>query len=214
VSTVIEAAWITVGGGAFAAVVGVTGAVIGARIALRSARQTTDAAIRSASQDVRAQIEAGSEDIRAQLEAERDRRLWEKRAEAYADAIATVMHRTRCRGFKMVEVMTGEKNELPGEVASWAEVEARVLAYASEEVFSALRAAGDTDRGFYTAVRLWETYSKQAADMAKAGQPLHLPGDEPMSSRRAVDRALGEASNRTDEFIALARRKLQGDSLK
>jgi hypothetical protein len=158
VRPLIEAAWIAAGSGLLGGVVGVTSAVIVARIGFRATRETAAATIaanstdiqaqlETESQNIRAQIEATSVDLRTQLDVDRRNRLWEKQAEAYVEALAVIARRQAERGHLTSLLSYDEATEAKRrkmyadpEDWDWATASAKLTAFASQPVLDATRA--------------------------------------------------------------------------
>lgn len=213
----IEIAWIAAGSVVAGAAAGVVGAVVAAKLGLRSSERNTAAVIAASSSDIKAQIEAGSADVRAQLattsanikaqiEANRNNRIWEKQAAAYTDAIEGIFHRQRIRKaqFQSMIVGTDPPPQKPAPV-NWSELEARIIAYSSSVVIKAFQDAGAAGTAFEYQLDIWRTQREQLRQQLDAppGQPASFPGN-----RAAVEAALGEANRLDDVLMDTIRREL------
>jgi hypothetical protein len=178
-SAVIEAAWIGLGGVVAGGLAGVAGAVVVARMTAR----TTLAAITT-----------GTANVREQIAADRNNRIWERRAAAYVDAIAGIRHRQKVRGCQIVGTRVGTEPERPKVPADWVDVEARLIAYSSQGILAALRAASDGGRRFEDQIALWQADTDKAhaaQDLARQGvvppawAPSTTPGDLEVAQKEA-----------------------------
>lgn len=157
VEPTIAAAWIAGASGLFGAVVGVTGAVLGATFS------------RSATRDSTAQT----------IEADKASRVWEKKSDAYTDALAGILYRLRVRDSQWQRITTDAEPAQPPAPLDWRLVEARLFAYASDGVLKALNQAKDADGEFDAAFHKWLTdYAYAQAD----AQPP--PGIGPQAAQR------------------------------
>jgi hypothetical protein len=111
----VAAAWIAAGSGVFGAVVGVTGAVLGAMFSRRASRDSTAQTI----------------------EADKASRVWEKKSDTYTDALAGILYRIKVRDCQRQRMMTDTESEQPSAPVDWPLVEARLFAYASDDVLKA-----------------------------------------------------------------------------
>ena len=189
-------------GGGWTALVAIT--------AMRHARQTNQATINAAAQNA----------ARA-LDAARAERIWEKRAEAYVDALYVVRHRQErrsdaARTFRFDQATEEGRQEwlaswkLPDEVG----VEMRLLACASEQVLAASRAAEAANGSAETAYLDWGTLS----DLARQSLPDSPVHDEAIAARKAIRSAVDEATKADEALLDAIRADLhsrpsQGTSL-
>lgn len=205
----IEIAWIAAGSVVAGAAVGVAGAVIAARLGLRSSERTTAAIISANSSDNKAQVEAGSADVRAQLaaasadikaqiEADRNSRIWEKQAAAYADAIEGIFHRQGIRRvqFQGMIARTDPPPQKPAPV-NWSALEARLIAFSPQVVIKAFQDAGAAGFAFEDQLNIWRTQREELRQQLGVlpGQTVSVP-----INRAAVEEVLREA-NRLDDLL-------------
>jgi hypothetical protein len=125
-SPVIEAAWI-------ATVTGCVGIISTAVVALSGHRTTVKTSKRG-------------------LDAAHRERMWDRQADAYVNAIAGIRHQQKIRESRMSTIRFDPPAPAPASPVDWAELEPRLLAYASPSVIAALKAASDAGikhRGFY-----------------------------------------------------------------
>jgi hypothetical protein len=155
----IETAWIAVVGAAGGGLIGVFGALGGAWIGKRTAKETNDATIAANSTDIkaqidasaavtRAQIQAATAQVLAQIEADRNNRIWDKRAAVYAELIRGIRHQQGIRATQVIHVLTGQDASTEPSTVDWPKVEAEGIAYGSSKVLDALVAASDAGRQF------------------------------------------------------------------
>lgn len=184
----IEAAWIAGSSGFLGVLVGVTGTAIVARIGFKSTRAATDATV------------AGSlATVRDQIEADRQSRIWEKRADAYTDFIAVIQHRQDVRQVMWREMVTGAELERPAATLDTKQVEARLIAYASNEVIRATQAAGAAGQLYEVDVAAWHILIEQRR--MSAGPP-------PTEAREAAEEAQKEANRLDDALTDIIRAEL------
>lgn len=150
----IAAAWIAGASGLFGAAVGVTGAVLGA------ARATRDSTVQT-------------------IEADKDTRVWEKKSDAYTDALAGILYRIKVRDCQLQRMTTDTEPEQPPAPVEWPLVEARLFAYASDDVLHALDQAEDADGQFDAAFHIW---LRDAAHTQGNAPPP--PGMGPLAAQR------------------------------
>ena len=126
VTPTIEAAWIAAGATGF-------GIVSTATVAIVGFPSTKNATVRA--------ISAGTANTMATLAAAREDRLWGRRAAAYEETIAALTHRQMKRQHELRMYRLNEEGEQrlkdffhSYEPPGWFESQARLLAYASDEV--------------------------------------------------------------------------------
>jgi hypothetical protein len=213
----IEIAWIAAGSVVAGAAVGVAGAVITAGLGLRTGKSTTAATIAASSADIRAQIEAGSVDVRAQLasgsadiraqiEADRSNRVWEKQAATYTDSIEGIFHRQRIRGAQL-QAMIAHLDPPPKTPApvDWPGLEARIIAYSSQEVLDAFRAAGVAGSKFEYEVNIWSIRQERLIQEMAANPERTVSSP---SNRNAAQSALEDANRLDDVLMSIIRAEL------
>lgn len=214
----IEIAWIAAGSVVAGAAVGVGGALIAARLGLRSSERSTAAIISANSSDIKAQIEAGSTDVRAQLaaasvdikaqiEADRSHRIWERQAAVYTDAIEGIFYRQRIRRvqFQSMIARTDPPPQNPAPV-NWSALEARIIAFSSQVVIKAFADAGTAGSAFEYELNIWRAQQEELRQRLAAhpGQTASVP-----SNRAAVQEALDEANRLDDVLMDTLRAELQ-----
>jgi len=134
--------------------------------------------------------------VRKQIGADRNNRVWEKQAETYTDAITMVQLRTADRQAAMRKMLTGAEPEATPTPVDPVTLNARIVAYASPGVLSAVTATVKAQTEFETAISLWAAAAEQARLMAADG----LPTSGTASGRDAARKALDEA-NRLDDVL-------------
>jgi hypothetical protein len=181
----IEAAWIAGSSGFLGVLVGVTGTAVVARIGFKSTRTATDAA-----------VAGGLATVQAQIEADRRSRIWEKRADAYTDLIAVIQHRQDIRQGMWQGIVTGAEPDRPSATVDVRQVEARVIAYASNEVIRASQEAGSAGGRYETEVANWHTYVEQG----RMSPDMWRSGPRPDDARKAAEQ-LHKESDRLDDAL-------------
>jgi len=228
----VEEAWIAVIGAAGGGVVGVVGTLLGGVLSSRS----TNAQIAANSADVGRQIDANSADIAkqvqasiaginaqiaasaatvsAQIEADRRSRIWEKKAAAYTDAIAMIMHRQDVRQGMWHSMITGTEPDRPASPVDARKVEAELITYASDEVMDATREAGKAGQEFELAVSIWNSENQQIRDLAASRIPASgLPSQsQPGRTRDDAERKLRDANHLDDTLIDAIRHELHAST--
>src|SRR5215471_6440238 len=96
------------------------------------------------------------------IKADQHRRVWEKRAEAYTDAVAGILQLVKVRYSRMQHMTTETEPEDPPAPADPSLVEARLIAYASDDVLKALEQAKLHGNRFDAAFRMWLAAYAQA----------------------------------------------------
>ena len=166
---------------------GVTGAIIGAGVGMRATRDATTTSVKAETANIMDQIKASSNDIQAQIKADRDNRVWENRSSVYIDALSGLLHRMRVRDGQREHMTTDAEPEHPPAPVAWPMVEARLLAYASRNVLTALSQASDADSQFGAAFRMWlMDYARAKAAQGSAHQ---LAGDDKANMMDALEKA-------------------------
>jgi len=190
------AAWI--GGGAAIVSGGWTALV--AITTTRTARRTNQAT-----------IDAAAENTKRALDAARDERIWEKRAEAYLDAMRFVRHRRDVydditRLFRYDEA-TEER------IKKWLDsfqlpdirgIEIRLLAYASQPVIDAMNASGAAHEHMTRAHQDWTT----AMNQATKGVPGAPTDAQVAEARAAIEPAAKEATAKEEALLDAIRADL------
>jgi len=98
------------------------------------------------------------------IEADRHRRLWEKRSEAYTDAVAGILQLMKVRTSRMQHMTTETEPEDSSTPMDLSLMEARLIAYASDAVLEAMEQARLHGNRFDTAFRVWlAAYAKAHA---------------------------------------------------
>lgn len=158
---VIEAAWIAAGVGAL----GVTGTVVTAIAGFRNSRDATQRT-----------IEAGAANTVMTLNAARDDRLWELRAAAYEETIASLLYRQTQRQHELRmfrRTVRATERQLDEFLATYQppgqfEAQARLVAYASDEVRKAFEATRQADAEIRDRCKSWTGLTEAAKKLAPA----------------------------------------------
>ena len=115
------------------------------------------------------------------LEAARDQRLWDKQAEIYAEVLAFVAHRkdARDRSLKIGQYTPAQHSTIQRildsyEPPSWYELQGRVLAFASDDVFTAFEKARNKDESASQALLLAVEAGKLARADGAHGDPAFV----------------------------------------
>jgi len=197
VDPTIAAAWITGGVGAL----GIAGTVATAIVGSRSTRKATEAT-----------VAAGTASNKATLVAARDDRLWEKRCVAYEDMIGTLLRRQKKRQTEMTREVLGIPIETDDD--GWPvtdeppvsfEDQARLLAYASDEVRDAFEATRQADSDLGICRAKWVVLVEEARGEVPFVQ-------RKLNTREAyaeVRRTRSDAEERDQALISLIRRELR-----
>lgn len=184
----------------------VTAALIGGGAVIVSGGWTALVAIttnRNTRRTNQATLKAAAENTAHALDAAREERIWDKRAEAYVDALYVVRHRQERRSDAARTIRFDQATEdsrqewlaswkLPDEVG----MEMRLLAYASEQVLAAARAAGAANDKAENAYLDWKSLT-DAARQSPPDSPVH---DQVIAARKAIQPAVDEAT-RADEAL-------------
>jgi hypothetical protein len=116
------------------------------------------------------------------IEADRRLRIWEKRSEAYTDAVAGILELVQVRHSQMQHMTTETEPEDPPASTDSSLIEARLIAYASDDVLEALEQAKLHGNRFDAAFRMWlAAYAKRHA----ATPPP--PAVDPLTAQRIGD---------------------------
>jgi hypothetical protein len=136
------------------------------------------------------------------IEHEREKRVWDRRANVYVEALAAVHYRqiARVSGIRayMVHPSTSEREREQVILASykppdWHELEARLQAFASEPVMTAMQASSTAHRQTMDVFHSWEVRDTGSV----------VSGED-------VGRALKAAEAADDAVVELIRTELQG----
>jgi hypothetical protein len=144
------------------------------------------------------------------IEADKASRVWEKKSDAYTDALAGILHRIKVRDRQLQRMTTDTEPEQPPVPVDWPLVEARLFAYASDAVLKALNQAEDADSQFDDAFRIWLRDSAQAQ-----GDVPPPPGMGPLTAQRtgnpqnAVNEAFPKAKTMDHTLMTTIRKELQ-----
>jgi len=201
VTPAIEAAWIAAGATGFGIVSTATVAIVG----FRSTRNAT----------VRA-IAASTANTMASLAAAREDRLWEKRAAAYEEIIGVLTHRQmkRQHELRMYRLPDANEQQLKDFFDSynpprWFESQARLLAYASDDVRQAFEATRGADLEVRVGYDRWLMLTEQVQTAMESGNFAAAPdGSLVVQARKDVNPALEEAEARDEAVIKLIRDEL------
>jgi hypothetical protein len=96
------------------------------------------------------------------IKADQHRRVWEKRSEAYTDAVAGILQLVKVRYSRMQQMTTETEPEDPLAPTDPSLVEARLIAYASDDVLKAMEQAKLHGSRFDAAFRMWLAAYAQA----------------------------------------------------
>jgi hypothetical protein len=202
VTPAIEAAWIAAGAAGFGVVSTATVAVVG----FRSTRNAT----------VRA-IAASTANTMASLAAAREDRLWEKRAGAYEETLAALQYRQvkRQHELRMYRLDEDSEQQLKDFFASyeppgWFQAQARLRAYASDEVWEAFEATRQADLEVWGLYRQYKMLAEDTRLAVESGRPgAAADGETMLRARRAVNPAVAEAETKDEAVTKLIREELR-----
>jgi len=156
------------------------------------------------------------------IKAARDEKLRDRRADVYIAAIAAVYHRqasrlldTRDTSETHVEDERDRRAErylAVGHPPDWHNLEARLLAFASEPVTTAVQASATAHERTIGAYRAWhQAIARRTSDLLKAKrQGTAVPGPVDPALEAAVVRARKAAEDADDALLELIRKELQG----
>jgi hypothetical protein len=116
------------------------------------------------------------------IEADRHRRLWEKRSEAYTDALVGILQLMKVRDSRMQHMTAETEPEDPSPPADSSLVEALLIGYASDDVLEALDHAKVHGKRFDAAFLVWLAAYAQAHDVTS-----RPPGVDPLTARDIGD---------------------------
>lgn len=202
VNATIEAAWIAAGVGAL----GVVGTAVTAYLGFHNTRKATEAT-----------IAAGSASTTATLAAAREERLWDKRASAYEETLAEVLHRRTNRHFG-IRLHRVDKDYLPNlkeilaryETVESFQVRSRLMAYASDQVLGAFEASETADVEVVARFRRWRMLAEDGKQASESGRPSAAhDGQETIDIGREIRPALDEAEAKDEALIELIRDELR-----
>jgi hypothetical protein len=160
-------------------------------------------------------VEAGSGDNRTALISAREDRLWERRAAAYEEMLAVVLHRKHVRGFDLVptaRIETGTELQkfldavrLPGTF----EAESRLVAYASEPVLAKYEKADQWHReSVVSAVQLNGIRDADDSSSTRGAAPRKLTQAEELVTTQ-LNGALSSANMADQALIDVIRAELR-----
>ena len=143
------------------------------------------------------------------IKADGNRRVWEKRSEVYTDAVAGILQLVKVRYSRMQHMNTETEPEDPPAPADPSPLEARLIAYASDDVLKALEQAKFHGNRFDTAFRMWLAAYAQA----HAATPPPPPVDpvtaqdigDPMETAK---KELPEATKLCNNLMDIIRKEL------
>jgi hypothetical protein len=143
------------------------------------------------------------------IEADQLIRLWEKRSEAYTDAVAGILQLVKVRYSRMQHMNTETEPEDPPTPADPSLVEAQLIAYASDDVLEALEKAKLHGNRFDAAFRVWlATYAQRNATTPPP------PGADPLTAQDIGDpmetakKELPQATMLCNNLMDIIRREL------
>jgi hypothetical protein len=149
-------------------------------------------------------IEAATANTLRALDAARDDRLWDKRAAAYEETIAGMLHRQMKRQDRVRLLHYGPDHEKALEdfyasydPLSWFVTQARLLAYASQEVKDAFDAAYKAEVEARTRYEEWKAKSEYAE------------GPDVIAALKGAQSAIKDAGAKDDALLAAVRAELQ-----
>jgi hypothetical protein len=194
VSPIIEAAWIAAVSAGTVGVVGIAGAVV---TSIVSSRNTAKATTQT--------VEAGVASTAA------------KRAAAYEETIAGLLYRQEKRQHDLRMYRLDEESErrlkdffASYEPPGWFEAQARLVAYASDEVRHASDATQQADREVSERYRQWATLGDDNRRAVESGNPgAAHDGETTMQAYRAIGPALEEAEVKDQALIGAIRDELR-----
>lgn len=198
----IAAALISGGVGAL----GIVGTVVTSVVGSRNTRRATEQA-----------IEAGAATTRATLVAAREDALWGRRAAAYEETLAGLLHRQAKRQFDMRDYQMppdAEKqmdefyksHEPPGLF----DAEGRLVAYASDPVLTGFKLARGAHAAVWVARGHRDALLKTRKQAKESNLPEGIPDAEIMTDgERKLNSALQDAGDRDDALIDIIREELR-----
>lgn len=196
-SPLVEAAWI-------GAITGGVGIISTATVAITGARTTRKVTDRT--------NKAATANTVLALDAARADRLWDRRADAYIDALRFLQSRQALRE----EAVRTARFDRQGEdrirqwlssftmPEDWLGVEARMLAYASQPVFDALRESGQANEAIDAARQEWETAREQVG----AAPTAERAASDVRTAFDAIKSAIEHADGKDEELLAAIRADL------
>jgi hypothetical protein len=150
-------------------------------------------------------IEAGTANTVRALDAARDDRVWDKRAAAYEETLAGMLYRQAKQQDRMRLLRYGPDYEkglqdfyASYDPPSWFVTQARLLAYASQEVKDAFDAAFTAEVEVRTRYEEWKEKTEHAEGLAA------------LSALESVKSAMEDASAKDDALVAAIRAGLHG----
>jgi hypothetical protein len=197
----VTAAWIAAG----VSLLSLGGTVL---VAIAGFRNTRKATIQT--------VEAGAANTVLALDAARDDRLWDKRADAYVDAIKELRRGqlTREDRTRILRYDEATEKRIADWLATyrtphdWPEIEARLYAFASQPVLDALKASSAANAEVAALLARGDSTAADAREAKAAGMPPNVIGSHG-TDWHAVRQALGIAETRDDELIEAIRGELQ-----
>lgn len=185
-----------------AALIGVGGTVIVAAVGFVTTMRTTRRTIESGAQTTRDALASAEANVRQSVLGEREHRLWERRTDMYVDLLAYVNHRQQTRENELRRGRFNEEGENSQKQwlesykpdGDWFLMQARVVAYATDGVFGAFRAANAAHEAIISAVQDKETAT---------------PGAQMRAAYDAIGSALKAAAEADDTLISAVREEVQ-----
>ncbi len=149
-------------------------------------------------------VSAGTENTIRALEAARSDRIWDKKAATYTDAIAGLRHMqgVRSRQLTSTIVTEGPPPKLSDPPVNWADLEARILAFASPTVLEAFQAASDAGLKTRHLYREWDEARRPQSGVMRSPDEL----------RQALRAAVQAADAKDDALIDAMRADLYGEA--
>lgn len=178
-------------------------------VAIAGYRSTRNATIRT--------IAANTANTMASLAAAREDWLWEKRAAAYEETIVALQYRQMKRQHELRMYRLDEDSEqqfkdffASYEPPGWLQVQGRLHAYASDEVWKAFEATRRADVEVWGLYQQWKMLAEDIRLAVESGHPgAAADGETMIKARRAVNPAIAEAEAKDDLVIKLIRDELR-----
>ena len=154
---------------------------------------------------------------RKTIEAAREHRLWDKRAAVYVDTLAAMNLRQTKRWYDAQRYRDDQSSRryeawIAAYVApDWHLLDARMLAFGTEPVFTALQAGSTAHEHAIAALREWK--AAPGIDLAQAaalGRPPPGPTVANPGLYEGAEKARKAADDMDDAVVELIRKELQG----
>jgi hypothetical protein len=152
------------------------------------------------------------------IKAAREHRLWDQRAAVYVDTIAAMyLRQTRRKYDAQLHRDDQSRRYYEAWIAAyvapdWHLLDARMLAFGTEPVFTALQVGSTAHEHATAALRKWRAAPGiDLAQTAALGRPPPGPTAANSSLYEAADKARKAADDLDDETVELIRKELQGE---